>query len=283
MPKCVGACENFLPRWPMARPGWQGFRVCWPVGLPRRAISHWPMLEWLWLANARPMVALTTRCMPCSVVIGLWRIGLPRWTIWALTGLLLALCNLHARAVYQMALSAGSAIAGLFPGQPLASKSQLGRAWGCKPRFGHCPRVGDGHQQPMHRKEEFRHWRDAQCAMRQIDPGKAKVTVAIGWLQHGKQELCFLSMAVAALKNKEESLRVVKKAKTGFCWSEAWTFQLASDTKDFQMSSCSKVMAVYSFRPLPGLRAGLHAEKTADRQQVVQAVSAPRELKIPPS
>eukprot|EP00955_Chlamydomonas_euryale_P055954 356266-Chlamydomonas_euryale.AAC.1 len=58
-----------------------------------------------------------------------------------------------------------------------------------------------------HRKKEFRSWRDAQFAKRQLDPSKAEVTVMMGWLQHEKKELHFSSMAVAALKDKGKGLR----------------------------------------------------------------------------
>eukprot|EP00955_Chlamydomonas_euryale_P107624 365784-Chlamydomonas_euryale.AAC.7 len=59
-----------------------------------------------------------------------------------------------------------------------------------------------------HRKEDFRGWRDAQWAKRQLEPpSKAEVTVMIGWLQHDKKELHFSSMAVAALRDKEKGLR----------------------------------------------------------------------------
>eukprot|EP00955_Chlamydomonas_euryale_P071796 361200-Chlamydomonas_euryale.AAC.8 len=42
-----------------------------------------------------------------------------------------------------------------------------------------------------HRNEEFRVWRDAQCAQSQLDPSKVGVTVMIGWLQQEKKELRF--------------------------------------------------------------------------------------------
>eukprot|EP00955_Chlamydomonas_euryale_P055784 356213-Chlamydomonas_euryale.AAC.2 len=124
------------------------------------------------------------------------------------------------KRLYQMASSAGSATAGLFSGQPLPDKSIVQQLEDANPELDTVQDMkGGGHQQPVrigktskailcgpcavvlgqvvcksqkhqkacpawHRKEEFRSWRDAQCAKGQLDPSKAEVTVMIGWLQH---------------------------------------------------------------------------------------------------
>eukprot|EP00955_Chlamydomonas_euryale_P048105 353872-Chlamydomonas_euryale.AAC.18 len=115
-----------------------------------------------------------------------------------------------------MASSAGSATAGLFSGQPLTNKSsgQLKDAKSDLHIVQEMKRVSISSQCTVHqkacparhRKEEFKGWRDAQFAKRQLDPSKAEVTVIIGWLQHEKKELHFSPMAVAALKDKKKGL-----------------------------------------------------------------------------
>eukprot|EP00955_Chlamydomonas_euryale_P084679 363996-Chlamydomonas_euryale.AAC.3 len=123
-----------------------------------------------------------------------------------------------------MASIAGSAIAGLFSGQPLTDKSSVQQLEDANPDLDTVQEMkGGAHQQPVHsgktseaicvdlvlwrRKEEFRSWREARYAKRQLDPSKAEVTVMMGWLQHEKKEVHFSSMAVAALKDKEKGLR----------------------------------------------------------------------------
>eukprot|EP00955_Chlamydomonas_euryale_P091683 364639-Chlamydomonas_euryale.AAC.61 len=98
---------------------------------------------------------------------------------------------------------------------------------------------------------------------RQLHPSKAEVTVMIGWLQHEKNRLHFSSMAVAALKDKEKGLRVVKKAKN----------LNDPDGPDDDDNETIK----------SGILSAFWWDFEDDHEQVLEAMSAPRKLRISPS